>query len=117
MENLKALADTPGQTENFIKANGSTAWNTALECGKEPKATPTLDSGNSVKLTGMGYTHGLTVIATKANSKIALSTVKVFKDLLMVTSTKAFMPSENPQVSVNTTGPMAATSKAHLKPD
>jgi hypothetical protein len=59
--------DSHGQTENSTKANGKMVLSTDQECGKEQKVTTTLEIGNLVKLTGMEFITGLTVISIRAN--------------------------------------------------
>lgn len=66
---LKELANITGQTDNFIKDNGSEDSSTAPECGREPRETATSGSGAWVRPTGMEYTFGLTATDTKASLK------------------------------------------------
>ncbi len=82
-----------------------------------PKEILTSDSGNSAKRMATGSTPGSMVIVTKANSKTALSTVKVYKDSQMATSTKVSTLLVNPQDLDNTTGRMVAILRALLRGD
>lgn len=117
MVNRKVLADTPGQTDNFMRDNGWTEWNTGPGCGKEPKGTLMLDSGNSAKQTVTESTLGSTETDTKESLRIVWNMEKGCNDSLTEIFTKDFMHMESRQALGSIIGQTEATSKDHSRQD
>ncbi len=67
----KGLENITGQTDNFIKENGSEDSSTAPECGREPRETAMSANGVWAKPMDMECMSGLTATDIKANLKIA----------------------------------------------
>lgn len=115
MESPKALVGMPGPMVSSTKASGSTAWNTALVCGKVLRATLMLVNGSLARLMAMAFILGLMVIVMKGNLKIVSNTARGWRNSPMATSTRAFTFRANPPASANTIGRMGVTSRAHSR--
>lgn len=116
-ENLKAMEDTNGRMENFMKVNGWTDSNMVQVFGEEERETRILGSGEKERLMGMEFTPGSMEIAMKDNSKIVSNMEKELNTFLMETLTKGTISVESLQGSDNIIGSQEVFLKDSLRLD
>ena len=86
-----------------------------MVCGKVFMETAILDSGLTVRLKGMEFTRGLTVIDMKVNGKSALDmvTVQISSQIMMSTQVNTEMVDQKDMDSIS--GPTETNTLENLK--
>lgn len=87
MANPMEKESTLGRMVKSMMENGLMESNKVMECGKVVEESPTLDNGKTVKLMGMVFTNGKTVIDMKGSGKPVYDKVMDLISLPMETLT------------------------------
>lgn len=106
-----------GKMVKTIKVNGLMEWKMDQEYGEDHKVIRISDNGKIVKHKVMEFTLGSMVIDTKGNLNNALSMVKEYKNLQMVTYTKVITKMENLMVKESIFGTMEVHIRVNLSKD
>ena len=104
-----------GGTEMYMMVNGRLDKSKDMVCGKVFMETAILDSGLTVRLKGMEFTRGLTVIDMKVNGKSALDmvTVQISSQIMMSTQVNTEMVDQKDMDSIS--GPTETNTLENLK--
>ena len=97
-------ASIHGQTVRFTRGSGYRDSRKATESGRGFSETPTLETGNKVKLMDMAFISGRMGIDMRVNGAIVLSMVRDLTFLLMGMSIKELINLENLKALGSTNG-------------